>query len=273
MKKWIPAVMALGLALLLAACQITVTPTPSPEYDVDVTASSWTDATLVGAPEADTVTLGPDESIRYKVTVPGSGLEAVYYELDQALELTVYDGFDALASSVSADFFMRGTMALAGANVPQVAPQGISAQLSCRGSCVIERRTSSTRYLRVHNPSSLTVTVNLYVVMRDFEDTSEGAGTLPLNVGTTEGALEALEDADTYAVSVTGDVSLTLGALASGLDSRLRIYNSGGDLVDTLSVGDPEVFVLAGDEIVVDALNGDVRAASSGKSRYVINLN
>lgn len=273
MKKWIPAVVVTGLALLLTACQITVTPTPSPRYDVDVTASDWTEETLDGAPEADTVTLAPDESIRYKVTVPSSNLEAVYYELDEPLDLTVYDGFDALASSASADFFMRGTMALAGAAVPQVAPQDISAQLSCRGSCVIERRTSSTRYLRVHNPSSFTVTVNLYVVMRDFEDTSEGAGTLPLNPGTTEGALETLDDADTYEVSADGDVSLTFGALASGLDYRLRIYDSSGDLVDTLSVGDPAVLVLSGEEIVVDAVNGDVRAASSGKSRYLIDLN
>lgn len=273
MKKWMPAVVTIGLALLLAACQITVTPTPSPQYDVAVTASEWTDATLADAPEADTVTLAPAESIRYRVTVPSSGLEAVYYELDQPLELTVYNGFDALASSVSADVFMRGTMALAGAAAPQVAPQAVTAQLSCRGSCVIERHTSSTRYVRVYNPTASSVTVNLYVVMRDFQDTSEGAGTLPLSIGQTDGALETLDDADTYEVSVNGDVSLTLGALASGLDYRLRIYTNSGDLVDTLSVNDPAVPVLAGEEIVVDAVNGDVRAASSGKSRYLIDLN
>ena len=273
-KTWIPAVMAIGLALLLAACQVTITPTPTPEYDVAVTASAWTDATLAGAPIADTVTLTPGESIRYKVDVPSSSLEAVYYELDQPLELTVYNRFDsALASSASDDFFARGTLALANATVSGVATQDITPQLTCRGSCVIERHTDSTRYLRVHNPSAFDVTVNLYVVMRDFEDTSEGGATSAVNLGDNDGALETLGDVDVYEASVDGDVSLTFGSLASGLQYRIRIYDGGGALVDTLFVGDPAVPVFAGEEIVVDAVNGADRAAASGKSRYVIALN
>lgn len=274
MKKTMFAAIAAALALALSACQVTVTPLPQPEYDEAVTAEIWTDATLAGAPAAHSITLGPGESIRYRVSLPTSDLDAVYYELDQPLELTVYDRFDdPIASSTSSDFFARGTLALSSAAQTSITPAEVTAQLACRGSCVIERRSGSTRYVRVANPTDFTISVDVYFVLRDFEDTSESMSNPTLGLGSTEGALETLGDVDTYEVTANGDVELVLGAAASGLQYRLSIYSSSGTFIDELFVGDPPVEVFSGEEVRIDAVNGDDRAGSSGKSRYQIDLN
>lgn len=273
MKKTMLALVAISLVALLAACEVNVY-TPPP-FDEEVNADTWTDATLAGAPPTDTVTLAPGESFRYKVVLPSVGLEAVYYMLDTELDLTLLDRFnDPVASSASTDFFMRDTLALSAADA-ELAPADVTAQLSCLGSCVIERRSGSgsPRYVRIHNPTGSTVTTAFYALQRDFEDTNESTAPAPLGTGTTDGALETLGDVDRYEVVQDGDVELVFGTLAAGLDYRLRIYSAGGTLIDTLFEGDPPVAVFVGEEIRVDATNGDERAGASGKSRYQIALN
>lgn len=273
-KKTMLVPMAISLVALLAACEINVY-TPPP-FDADVNADAWTGPTLAGAPPTDTVTLGPGETFRYRVELPSVDLEAVYYMLDEELDLTLRDRFDdPVASSASTNFFTSGTLALSAASGAELEPQDVTAQLTCLGSCVIERRSGSgsPRYVSIHNPTGSTVTTTFYALMRDFEDTNEGTAPAPLGLGTTSGALETLGDVDTYQVTQAGDVELIFGTLASGLDYRLRIYSTGGTLIDTLSVGDLPVEVFPGEEIRVDATNGTTRAGASGKSRYLIDLN
>ncbi len=271
MNKTMLTLLAIVAAAVLAGCEFSVGTTVP--YDAEADANTWTGATLAGAPSSAEVTLGPNESIRYRVAIPSSSLDAVYFELDQPLELTVYDASNfPIASSVTADFFERGTLALSAAGRTALGTADVTAQLSCRGSCVIERHRTATRYVKIENPTGFTVTTNLYVVLRDFEDTSESGGTATLGTGTTEGALETLGDVDVYEVGQSGDVELVFGTLASGLDYRLRIYDSQGDLVSTLFEGDPAELVFAGEEVRVDAVDGDDRAGASGKSRYQISL-
>lgn len=270
MKKTMLALVAISLGALLAACEINVYTPPS--FDDEVNADGWA-GSLADAPPTDTVTLAPGETFRYKVVIPSVSLEAVYYMLDTELDLTLLDRFDdPVASSASTDYFTSGTLALSAASGAELEPADVTAQLSCLGSCVIERRSGSgsPRYVRIHNPTGSTVTTAFYAILRDFEDTNESTAPAPLGTGTTDGALETLGDVDTYEATQGGDVELVFGTLAAGLDYRLRIYSTGGTLVDTLFVGDPPVEVFAGEEIRVDATNGAERAGASGKSRYQI---
>lgn len=264
------AVTLLTLVGLLAACELTVT-SGSPDYDKDATAQVFTGANLNDAAAADVETLGPFDSIRYRVTFPSSAYDAVYYRLEEDLELTVRDRFGtAIASSSDEDFFRSGTLAV-GATDTAVAPAGITTALVCGGPCVIERYTGSTRYVDVTNPTGSTVTFGFYPIQRDFEDTSEdSSGPDPLTVGETTGALERLGDVDTYTVQSNGDLTLAFGALASGLDYRAEIVLSGSQNI-VLEVGDSEP-VFVGDVVRVYATNGDTRAAAAGKSLYRLQL-
>lgn len=272
MRKTMLALVVISLAALLAACELNIYTPPS--FDEEVNADTWTGSTLAGASQTDTVTLGPGETFRYKVVLPNVGLEAVYYMLDTELDLTLLDRFnDPVASSASTDFFTSGTLALSSASEAALEPADVTAQLSCLGSCVIERRSGSPRYVRIRNPTGSTVTTDFYAILRDFEDSNEATAPAPLGTGTTDGALETLGDVDRYEVVQAGDVELVFGTVASNLDYRLRIYSAGGTLIDTLFPGDPPVEVLAGEEVRVDATNGADRAGASGKSRYRIALN
>lgn len=271
MKMTRYAVLTVIVAGLLAACEFSGSIYVEPSYDEQVNAEQWTGDTLVGADPADEVTLAAGESIRYKVVLPSSSLAAVYYELDQPLYLTVYDRFNAaIASSRSSDFFRSGTLALSSAAAGQLASADVSAQFSCRGSCVIERRSGSPRFVRIHNPSAFSVTTSFYAILRDFEDTNEGSAPEALAFGDTDGALETIGDVDRYSVTQDGFVELVFGTLESELDYRLAIHDAGGSLYTTLEAGDPPEAVYDGEEIRVYAENGDTRAGAVGKSRYRI---
>jgi hypothetical protein len=238
-------------------------------------ASVHTGPELIGADPAYDYDLAPGESVLVRVDLPASGQPAVYYELEDEIDLTVLedDGSTAVASSSSTDFFTSGTLALSAASGSAVGTSDVTAQLSCRGSCVIEAAGPSRRYVEIANDGGGAVAGSLYVIQRQFEDTVEGNEPGSLGLGSTDGALETLDDVDVYEVDQAGDVELVFGALASGLNYRLRIYSAGGTLIDTLFPGDPAVEVFVGEEIRVDATNGGDRAGASGKSRYQIALN
>jgi hypothetical protein len=261
------AAAVVALAGLLAACDATVF--VAPDYDKDATAQVFTGANLNDAAAADVETLGPFESIRYRVAFDSSAYDAVYYRLEEDLEITVRDRFGtAIASSSDEDFFLRGTLAV-GATEAAVAPSGIATALACGGPCVIERYTGSTRYVDVTNPTGGSVTFGFYPLQRDFEDDNEGRSSpAALGTGTTRGALETLDDVDRYQVQSSGSLSLS-GNSASGLDYVAEVRAPGGPYF--IDAGDSLV-VNAGEEVLVYAENGGTRAAAAGKSLYFLEL-
>ena len=267
MHKLRITVAVFAVAGLLAACDVTVV--GPPDYDKNASAQVFTGSNLNDAPAADVETLGPFDSIRYRVTLPSSAYDAVYYRLEEDLELTVRDRFGtAIASSSDEDFFRRGTLAV-GAAAPVVAPSGIATALSCGGPCVIERYSGSTRYVDIRNPTGNTVTFGFYPIQRDFEDDNEGRSSpAPLGFGTTRGALEALNDVDRYDVQSSGSLSLS-GSTASGLEYVAEVLAPGGPYF--IEAGESLV-VNAGEEVLVYATNGDTRAAPAGKSLYFLEL-
>lgn len=269
MKTIVFGSVLLLFALLLVACEVSVS--VEPDFDEEVTATTWTQSSLAGAPEAANYNLAAGESIRYRVSVNDTQAQsAIYFELDDTLELTVYDSSNsAIASSTTADFFRAGTLGLSSQSEESLEASDITAQLSCRGSCVIDHNNSSRYFVRVRNGADSPASGNLYVLLRDFEDTHEAFPGESLPSGGTEGALETLGDEDVYSVPSDGQVSLDVGALASGLEYRLDIL-SAGNVVETLRVGDPAEDVFAGEEVRIYAENGGTRAAASGKSRYIV---
>jgi hypothetical protein len=269
MNKLRIAVVLLSLAGLLAACEITIT-SGMPDYDVSVTAQTYEASNLANAPALDVFTLGPGESIRYRVGFADTRRDASYYIVDAPFELVLLDRFEAaIASSSTPDFFRSGRQGATTASAT-AAPAGIGAALVCPGPCVIEPSGASPRYVDIVNPTGSTISGEFRALHRDFEDDNEtAAGAAPLGLGTTEGALEALRDVDSYIVQTTGDLTLN-GASASGLDYVVEVLISGGPNV-VIEDGQTD-FVVAGDEILVYATNGESRAASAGKSRYFLQL-
>jgi hypothetical protein len=259
----------LALAGLLAACEFSVSPF-LPDYDESVTAAPYTGPVLADAPALDAFTLGPGQRITYRVDFAGTRRDASYYIVDAPFELVLLDRFEAaVASSSSADFFADGRRGLTVSD-SGVAPSGIGAALVCPGPCVIEPVDVTPRYVQVINPTGSTLFGEFRALHRDFEDDNEvGTGPAPLGLGTTEGALETLGDVDSYVVQTTGDLTLD-GASASGLDYVVEVLISNGPNV-FIEDGETD-FVVAGDEILVYASNGDLRAASAGKSRYFLQL-
>lgn len=260
-----------ALAAVLSACNVTIF--IGDDVDETVSAVEHTGSILTEAPEADTVVLGSGEERVYRVNLPTTARDALYLYLDDELDMYVYrDSGGLYATSSGEDFFAAGTGGLSGASSEdELAPSDITANLVCPGSCVIVRSSlSDPVYVSVRNSSGSDRDVAFYATLRDFEDTVEGFEPDTLSFGTTEGALEVLGDVDRYDIEADGEVELTFGATASGLDYRLSIYDAAGNFVEALSVGDAPADVFAGEQIRIDAENGDDRAASAGKSRYQI---
>jgi hypothetical protein len=272
MKRFSIVVTVLTLAGLLAACEVSVRPL-LPDYDETVTAEPYEGQNLANAQILDEPQLGPGESILYRVQFAGTRRDAGYYIVEEPFELVLLDRFEsAIASSSNADFFRSGLQGLDSAQADaSVEPSGIGVALACPGPCVIEPLSVTPRYVRVINPTSFSATGAFRALHRDFEDTSEAtSGPDPLNPAETTGALESLGDEDAYIVQADGDLTLSFGALASGLEYRAEIVIDGSDNI-VFGVGETR-FVESGDEVRVYAANGASRAAVAGKSRYRLDL-
>lgn len=279
--RWTVAPVAL---LALAACTVTIH--ISDRVDRTVTPTEFSGGQLTDADAADdNVTLSGGERLTYQLNVASTGNnEALYIALDEDeawdedVELRVYSHTSQLyASAATQNFFAAGSLGVqADPGGDSVAPQAITASLTCPGSCVIVPvgDSSGTMYFDVRNTGSQQRTFDVYAILRNFEDDFEpdddtGNTADFLDGSGVEGALEALGDEDAYEVTTSGTYQLN-GALASGIDYRVDVYASAdvnGPSVDDYSAGET-MSLFDGEFIVVRADND--RAGVAGKSRYTI---
>lgn len=276
MTKFLYILSAAAVALVLGACSVVVTDGdggPVDEVDKTVSATAYSSGDLEAADPADDVTLGANESIRYRVNVESTNRDALYLYLDAELDLYVYRGSGSLYATSASESFFAGGMAGLNVNAARSAlsPADVSANLACPGSCVILPSSESDPVeVRVHNTSQFDRTVSFYAVLRDFEDTSEAtAGLDDLPVGITRGALETLGDSDGYDIGANGTLFFD-GTDDSGIVFEAKITDPiGVGSPRTLRSGDSES-VLIGEEVRVYAVND--RAAVAGKSLYFLEL-
>lgn len=254
-------------ALVLAACSVTVGPNPDPFPDAIPTTAGTDPNTAI-----ESSSVAGNSSEVWKVTVPSTAIggdDVVFFELDtEALAIGVYNSSgNIIASSSSNDRFVAGGGALA-----LFDPAAISANITCRGSCVILPAEAGTFYVEVVNDSGSSRDYDLFVfgdaaqdTGEDDNDSSSSAPTLGVG-GSQEGAIETLGDTDLYRVTANGTLSFSS---TSSLDLIAEIVFD-GVVQDTLEPGE-SASVFTGDLVRVKEDGGNA-AGPAGSSRYALEL-
>ena len=196
--------------------------------------------------------------------------EALYIELDQSLELSVFDSDRGLyASSSSAAFFATGDEGL---NSTGLATLDLPFVIGgCRGSCVIQDATATSHFVKIENTTNVNVTYSLYAFVENYQEAGENendsvSGAISLGSGVSEaGAIESLGDIDYYEAASSGTLTL--------LDtswSEVRVDITGSDgTAETLQPGESFGRLRTDDLIKVYEVSGD-RAAAAKESKYTI---
>jgi len=259
------------LAGVLAACTITVTYTPPPS----ATTVTATGSTLTAHPPAvDSVSVAAGETVYYKVSVPSSirsGYPLFYAELSQNLNLELMDsGGQPIASAHNSAYFSSGTAGLQSVAAASVAPQGITATLTCNGSCVIVPMTASVYYVAITNESSSSVSVDLYAYGSDYADDQE-PGNNTMSTGATlggntsyQGALETIGDVDYWYTSSSGYWTFT--APSPDITIVAETVDANGSVIGGPYYSGDRVHVYGGLYVDVHALGG--RAGVADASQY-----
>jgi hypothetical protein len=252
---------AAALVALLSACNISIVITP-PTPDQTVTATN-------SRTSLDGVTLGANQQIIYKLDVSAVTGPLLYVELNDALDLVLYDqdGY-ALASSVDSTSFASGVSALSlGAGA---ALQSVVQEKACAGSCVIRKLgASNTYYAKVVNHTGGSLTTQFYAYGSDYQDANETANNssatspvLTTNPTGDAGAIETLGDQDYWYVNANGSVYFDAKA-GNPLNLRLEVRPAiGSPFTYSPNSGTP-FEVLVGDDLVVYSSTGLAGAAAS----------
>ncbi|HEX7004545.1 MAG TPA: hypothetical protein VF168_10210 [Trueperaceae bacterium] len=261
-------VVALSL-MLLAGCRIVPAPDPFPN------------ATEVGAttdPFASVASgsLLPGESVIFEVRLSTSEVtetQAVYFELENSLDLYVYNSNGNLyASSSSSNFFATGEAGILSASQSSFEPLVVT-PLNCRGSCIIRDSDSSRFFVEVSNPFGSTTSFTLYAYVDQYQDSGEFENDsqfspVAIPLGEESGAIESIGDVDFYRPQVQGDLTFSLNE-GVVIDIRAVVIDESGREIPI--VPDEPTLVFPTDLIQVWD-DGDDEAAVSANSAYYLTL-
>lgn len=268
-----------GLAVLislvgvLAACNIVIQ-LPFPVTPTPVSANNPSGSSSALA----TFTLAPGNSVYYEIDVSSSqktGYDVLQAEIDQNFHLTLYNASgSALASSTSPAYFASGTLGLTSLGATSLAPQSITVNPTCAGSCVVQKLTDTVYYVQVENQTSTAQTVHLYGFVRYYDDPYEPgndvrSGAITLAPGSTgdSGALETLGDQDYWQMGATGTLSFDA---TNSVQERADVFDNAGTFLTTLLPGD--TYSVAYGDLVRVYASGNQRAAVAGASVYYLTL-
>lgn len=259
------------LALLLAACNGIEG--ISPDFDFEISAETSSETAIGDETPQATERLGPDETVLVRVNVPSRGGEALYLYLDESLELSVENSFGSLlAFSAGPDYFTSRRVAGVAAESRTIRP-AIGVDQSCPGSCVILHRQGVSRYMEIQNPTSSTVNVGIYAIVRDFEDGNEyQEEPIALTSGGTDGAIETLGDVDEFEVQSSGTLFLDPGQSDPAIPYEARISDPFGDNPTRTITAGQNTQVSAFEIVRVQSGGSTERAGVSGASKYTLDL-
>ncbi len=269
MKRPLILIAALLALLALTSCGgLTIVITPPAN-------ALARDANLDGSP-IDTINLAAGESQAYAISLSSSvrNQDVLYVELDQDINLTLYDGDGyRLATSSTASVFASGGLGLSAAGAALDA-QSVDLNYSCLGSCTISA-TLPKVYAKVENNSGGSMSVNVYAYGAPFHDTGETsndstAGATLLFAGSDEGALELLGDVDFWDPDASHGL-VTFDAVNTPVDMVAEIvYDTGARVSGTVLhyPGDPAFDVYSGEYLKIYASNS--YAGASSKSTYYL---
>jgi hypothetical protein len=263
MNRGLSLIVAFASLILVAGCTVSV-------GDGGGDANPFPGAQEVGVntePNTAVVsgTLAPDEDVLYEALLDSSELErqAVYFELNTALDLYVYASTgDLYGTSSSGAFFAAGTAGLQSMTVPSdgIRPAIVSPQ-TCRGSCIIHDANSQRFFVGIVNRSGTSQSYSLYAYAGAYQDSGEfendtTTGAVALGDG-DEGAIEHIGDTDYYDVTQGGnlifDTSATVNVTATIIDGNTgrRIKMTPAEPIEVFTNDLIEVTVPGGDEAAV----------------------
>lgn len=274
MKRVLTLCAVTVVAVVLAACNVTITPPGPPANTIDVTANMNPSASVAGP-----VAISPGQSQVFRVA-PGAAVNAdlVYVELDRDIELEVLPTSyqSVIFSANDRSRFARerfGIQSVDAATEQGLESQAVLTNITCRGSCVIQRGSSVSGefFVRVRNDSGTTSNVSLFAYGDSFGDGTEPANnstaTAPVLGAFDSGAIETVGDVDFWLTSATGNVNFRTATNGPALQAF--IVDASGNVV---AGGGPfthgqNIPVFAGDFIRVWTTDSRF-AASSARSRY-----
>ena len=271
---------ALIATLVLVGCR-TAPPPPPPPADI-IFANQDPDTPIAS------LALAPGEARNYRLDVP-SGVsqnhDVIYLELDSTpagvLELRNAGYWGVLASSASADRFVRGALPGVPQPVPGAEPvdseaggeleaQAVLESRACVGPCVIFSPSSTTYFVRVLNDTGSALTADLYAygyaLQDDGEPQNDTRQSAPVLAASNAGAIEVLGDTDFWLSP--GHLSATVTTVANGIGVSAVVVNANG-LVVAGPYGTGQAFEMYSGEFIRLRAAGNM-AAAPARSTYFI---
>lgn len=267
------------LSLVLASAALLLTLTACGGFTIIVNPPANAiarDANLDDTTPVATVTLAAGDEQAYALTLPSAvrAEDVLYVELDDAVNLTVYDrdGY-RIATSSTPSVFAAGGLGLAAAPAP--APQEVDVTYPCRGSCVLVPADTSKVYAKVENNSGSSLTLHLFAYGARFHDVNDPGndtttGATPLYAGSDSGALETLGDVDVWNPDGAHGL-VTFDSVTSPVGFVAEIvYDNGARVPGTVLhyPGDPAFDVYSGEYLKITSDND--YAGSTAKSTYYL---